>query len=403
MSAKRTEERLSTPVKKRAPKKAPEESQAASPQKEPAKDQAKDQAKKPAKAAKSPSKSPSESQPESAAKSGASKSAAESAAESGASKSTAEIAAEWWASEKNFEQWRKSRTFLIERCLEEFISNRKPAFIPGSERLQKLCDAISYTLLGGGKRVRGLLALATAEAVCGKDVMGLPAAMAVELIHAYSLIHDDLPALDNDDTRRGRPSNHLAFGESTAILAGDALQAMAFEALLTKSDLINVFPKEASRYLSAAYRLSTLCGISGLVGGQFLDLAYEGASPGFQEVMGMEILKTGHLIAASMLTGAILGGASPKMQQEIFAAGSNAGLAFQIRDDLLNYYGDPLLMGKSVGTDAKKGKASLPAVMDPEEAEEVVETHLKKAIEGVRPLKAPKLEQLLTSLVRRDR
>jgi geranylgeranyl pyrophosphate synthase len=264
--------------------------------------------------------------------------------------------------------------------------------------LGALNQAMGYTLLGGGKRLRALLALAAAEAAGGRDLDGMPAALAAEMVHAYSLIHDDLPALDDDDTRRGRPANHVAHGEAMAILAGDALQSLAFETLAAKAP-----PGREGLALKASLVLAEAIGPRGMAGGQALDLALEGRVPGLETVILMESLKTGRLISAALAMGAILGGGSEAAVAMAAEAGLLAGLAFQIKDDLLNSSGDPALMGKRVGTDSARGKASAAAAIGEAAAEELAESKAKTAAAAIAPLGSPKLERLFGLMVRRDR
>jgi geranylgeranyl pyrophosphate synthase len=270
---------------------------------------------------------------------------------------------------------------------------------PLGEALEGLIEAMWYTLGGGGKRVRALLAMATAEAVGGRAKDAIPAAMAVEMIHAYSLIHDDLPALDDDDTRRGRPSSHVAHGEALAILAGDALQALAFETLAASPK----GPEESGRILAAIKFLASAVGPGGMVGGQHLDLLLEGGDFEAEDVLSMEVLKTGNLISAAIVCGALFGGARVDDALALRDAGLMAGLAFQIKDDILNHSGDPVLMGKSVGTDAARGKASYVALLGPEAAARRAENFMNKALAALAHLNSPILEGLIASLVRRDR
>jgi farnesyl diphosphate synthase len=220
----------------------------------------------------------------------------------------------------------------------------------------------------------------------------------VELVHAYSLIHDDLPALDDDALRRGRPTNHVVHGEAAAILAGDALQSLAFEVISTPAA-----PGGEAKALQAARMLAEAAGLWGMAGGQALDLALEGQEADIETVIAMETLKTGKLIAAAMSMGAVLGGADAGLTAALAEAGLTAGLAFQIKDDLLNHCGDPALMGKSVGTDAARGKASVVAVLGPEEAAALAAAKAEAAAAAIAPLGSEKLQRLLGLMVSRDR
>jgi geranylgeranyl diphosphate synthase, type II len=205
-----------------------------------------------------------------------------------------------------------------------------------------------YSLLAGGKRIRPVLALATARAIGRDPAQALPLAAAIELIHTYSLIHDDLPAMDDDDLRRGRPTCHVKFGEDVAILAGDALYAEAFHHLLSEQ------AGDAARVLAAARELAAATGVDGMVGGQYLDVAGVGDTP--EELRRLHELKTGRLIAASVLCVLLLAG----MDEESTAAwrrfAAELGVLFQIVDDILDVTGTDAALGKSHGSDERLGK-----------------------------------------------
>jgi len=220
----------------------------------------------------------------------------------------------------------------------------------------RLTEAIRYSLFAGGKRLRPALTLGAAEALGADSTNAMPAACAIEMIHTYSLIHDDLPAMDDDDMRRGRPTLHKAYGEATAILAGDALLTMAFDVAAQSGSL------EVVREIAAA------SGIVGMAGGQFLDLAAEGVELGLDDLKNIHRCKTGALIRVSLRCGAILGGASPKQLQDLTAYGEHIGLAFQIADDILDVVGNEALIGKPVGSDVDNNKATYPSVVGLEQA-----------------------------------
>ncbi|UQZ88753.1 hypothetical protein C4J81_05855 [Deltaproteobacteria bacterium Smac51] len=301
--------------------------------------------------------------------------------------------------EAEFELWRLKAGARVEAALEKSLSKLDKDQPPEGS---KLIEAMRYALLGGGKRLRPLLALAAAEAVGGRPREALPAAMAVEMVHAYSLIHDDLPCMDDDDMRRGRPTCHKVFGEATALLAGDALLTLSFETFAENG----VKSLEAGRRInSAAVQLARAAGASGMVGGQVLDLAFEnGSAITIEMVREMEKRKTGELMAAALVCGAILGGGSPAELRTLRQIGYTAGLAFQIRDDLLNMSGDPKVLGKAVGSDAARGKASFPAILGVEGAERELASLTEKAMAAAASfkLRGRHLSVLISHMVHRN-
>jgi len=239
---------------------------------------------------------------------------------------------------------------------------------------QTLHRAMRYSVFAGGKRLRPLLCRAAALAVAGRDCDGvLPVACALEMIHTYSLIHDDLPALDNDDLRRGRPTCHKVFGEAMAILAGDALLTRAF------GQLAQVRPPE--RVAALVEELSAAAGSpNGMVGGQVADIEGERATATAESVTFIHRAKTAALIRASVVLGAIVAGATEEQRQQMARFGEAIGLAFQIVDDILDITSDAATLGKSVGKDEAQKKATWPAVFGLEraqqEARQLVETAL---------------------------
>jgi farnesyl diphosphate synthase len=248
--------------------------------------------------------------------------------------------------------------------IEQQLAARLP---PADAPPARLHEALRYSVLGGGKRVRPALVYATAAA------LGLPesqvdgAACAVELIHAYSLIHDDLPAMDDDDLRRGRPTCHKAFDEATAILAGDALQVLAFETLANGPGL----PADARVRLDLVSLLAVASGTSGMAGGQALDLAASGRELAIEEVEQMHARKTGALIhACVMMAGACAPELPDAVRRALDEYGRSIGLAFQIQDDLLDVEGDVTLLGKPTGADRARNKPTYPAVAGVEAARE---------------------------------
>lgn len=230
--------------------------------------------------------------------------------------------------------------------IEEYLENFYSRF--HAEPQKPLYDSIQYSLLAGGKRLRPILCMEFCR-ICGQDwKAAAPFAAAIEMIHTYSLIHDDLPSMDNDDFRRGRPTNHKVYGEAIAILAGDALLTDAF---LSASEAKLTCPEDMSRAIAL---LSTCAGSAGMVGGQVLDIMSEERQISEEEILNIQSRKTGGLIRAACGLGAIAGGASPEQVDAACRFADNLGLAFQIRDDMLDVIGTQEEMGKGVGTDETK-------------------------------------------------
>ena len=227
----------------------------------------------------------------------------------------------------------------------------------------RLFEAMRYAALGGGKRMRAFLVLEVASLFGVAEACAARVAASVEMLHAYSLVHDDLPAMDDDDLRRGKPSCHKAFDEATAILAGDGLQARAFELLAepdTQSD-----PQARCELVVA---LGQAAGPHGMVGGQMIDMASEGRALSVEEITRLQALKTGRLIQYSAEAGAILGRAPSPVRERIAAYGRDLGTAFQMADDLLDAEGSAAEIGKTAGKDAAAGKATLVSILGPERA-----------------------------------
>ena len=241
-------------------------------------------------------------------------------------------------------------------------------------------SAMQYSLLAGGKRVRPILCLAAVEAL-GKDYRPyIPVACALECIHTYSLIHDDLPAMDNDDLRRGKPTNHKVYGEAEAILAGDGLLTLAFELLSDTSRVADVEDRNRLRIINC---IAQAAGSDGMVGGQSLDIAAEGKTISMEELQTIHRKKTGALITASVQTGALLGGSDERHFSRLTVYGSALGLAFQIKDDLLNVEGTTEELGKAAGSDAERMKATYPALLGLEAAREKLQNAVATAIDAV--------------------
>jgi geranylgeranyl diphosphate synthase type II len=258
-----------------------------------------------------------------------------------------------------------------------------------------------YSVFAGGKRIRPLLALAAAHAAGGEAgrERALSFACAVELIHTFSLIHDDLPSMDDDDLRRGRPTCHKAFDEATAILAGDALQTLAFEIIVTD-------PRGAARsgvVIEALTVLARACGTAGLIGGQMDDLKYEGVPATAADIERIHRTKTGALIVATVLGGAILAGGAPEKINALRAFAEPIGLAFQIVDDILDVSADAAALGKTPGKDVKSGKATWVALHGLEASKQrALELHAQslQAIQSFGP-EASLLRDLASRIINR--
>jgi len=266
-----------------------------------------------------------------------------------------------------FAEYLDARRKEVEAALDVYLptSPRCPAVV---------ADAMRYSLMAGGKRLRPLLVLASAEGaaqaagtseVAARDA-AMPAACAIEMIHTYSLIHDDLPSMDDDDLRRGRPTSHVAHGEGMAILAGDGLQAEAFNLLAREPQ--GLHPVLMARKLRVLALVADAAGSAGMVGGQAIDLAAVDPGPkaartplDAEAVKGMHARKTGALIRASVAAGAVMGGADDRLVATLDAYGTEIGLAFQIVDDILDVEGEAATLGKTAGKDEAAGKPTYPA------------------------------------------
>ncbi|RMG35525.1 MAG: polyprenyl synthetase family protein [Planctomycetota bacterium] len=287
--------------------------------------------------------------------------------------------------------------------------------LPAEHCPQRLAEAMRYSVLAPGKRLRPLLVLLANETCGGDPQRALPAACAVEMVHAYSLIHDDLPAMDDDDLRRGRPTNHKVFGEALAILAGDALLTLAFEVLAR-----DVRPADVAAACCA--RLAEAAGACGMVGGQAADLEAEqqttvaGGGADSETVdaqrtgVRLRMLesihrrKTGALLSASLDLGALTAGASAEQRQSLQNYGTAIGLAFQIVDDLLDVCGDTAKMGKRVRKDAGHGKLTYPGLLGVEESRRRAAALVEQAVAALAPFgsAASRLEELARFIVQRD-
>ena len=240
----------------------------------------------------------------------------------------------------------------------------------------RLVEAVRYSLLNGGKRIRPILLLAACQAVGGARERALPFACAVEMIHAYSLVHDDLPAMDNDALRRGQPTTHVAFGEGTAILAGDALLTEAFH-VLAQSAARDPQPR---RPLRAMREIAEAAGVRGMVGGQAADVAAEGGTPDLATVEFIHVRKTGALILAAVRAGGLIGGAREPALRDLTRYGECLGLAFQVADDILDAEAPTSVTGKAVGRDGMLHKATFPFVLGLPAAKQRARELLERAV-----------------------
>jgi geranylgeranyl pyrophosphate synthase len=274
----------------------------------------------------------------------------------------------------------------------ERIENTLASAVRRDDGVRELWDAMGYSLLAGGKRLRPLLALASCHAASGDAERALGPAASLEMIHAYSLIHDDLPAMDDDDLRRGQPTNHVVHGEAMAILAGDALHTLAFETLARA-------PLPADARAELVGLLARAAGAAGMAGGQALDILHEGGTFDEALVDRIHTMKTGALLVASFEMGAVAAGATDEARDELVAIGRATGLAFQIRDDILDETASTEALGKTAGKDRATGKATWPAVVGLEEAERRCANLLDEAARRLQ--RFGERGEALASLVRR--
>ena len=261
----------------------------------------------------------------------------------------------------------------FKRCL-TLVGDRLESFFTGDYPYKTLLESMRFSLLAGGKRIRPVICLKFCEAAGGDMQKALRPACALEMLHTYSLIHDDLPCMDDDDFRRGMPSNHIKFGEFTATLAGDALQAAAFETLI-KTDLPPAAVVEMARIMAEA------AGVHGICGGQYLDM--QDKRQVYDELEKVHRLKTAALISAAARIGVIAGGGSP---EQIIAAQHYAlavGMAFQVRDDLLDITATAEELGKPIGSDKKNDKITFASLMSEGKCEEIVRAETEKAISAL--------------------
>jgi geranylgeranyl diphosphate synthase, type II len=283
----------------------------------------------------------------------------------------------------------------IDAALQRYIDRKCPS--------RHLHEPLQYALMAGGKRLRPVLCLAAADAVGGSMADAMPAACALEMIHTYSLIHDDLPAMDDDDLRRGQATCHIKFGEGTAILSGDTLLNLAFE-VLGEAGL------EASAHLARVWlrvidTIGHAAGCNGMIEGQARDIANEGIPLGRDDLQSLHELKTGALIRASVLSGGTIGRGAENQMDQLDVYSRNIGLAFQVVDDILNITGDPEKMGKAVGTDAQRQKNTYPALMGLEASGQFAVDLIDSALQALSifDTKADPLREIARYIVARNR
>lgn len=270
---------------------------------------------------------------------------------------------------------------IVDSALEKYFPNRPDSAGEGVFPTS-LHKAIRYSLFAGGKRIRPILSMASFEAVSGKADGILPFACALEMIHTYSLIHDDLPALDNDDYRRGKPTCHKVFGEAIGILAGDALLTEAFKVMTNR--VVQEFSiRDGGLILDVIHEVAQAAGLLGMVGGQVVDIESEGKGADLPTLQYIHTHKTGALILVSVRVGAKLGGANEETLKALTHYGERIGLAFQIADDILNVEGKATLLGKKTGSDLSRGKATYPALLGLEESKRRAKELIDSAVKGI--------------------
>jgi geranylgeranyl diphosphate synthase type II len=290
----------------------------------------------------------------------------------------------------------KAYLYAKQQLIEAALDRGLP---PTDARPETLHEAIRYSVLAPGKRLRPILVLASAEAVGGRAEDVLPTACALECIHVFSLIHDDLPCMDNDDYRRGRLTNHKVYGEAMALLAGDALLAHAFQWIAE-----NIATIPAERVLPTLRMIAEASGTWGMVGGQVVDMESQGQEVTPETLRYIHAHKTGALLTASVLAGATLAGADAAQLEALRAYGGHIGLAFQIADDILDVVGDQEKIGKPVGSDQERNKATYPRLYGLEESRRRARAEVEAALRALRSFdaKAEPLRAIARYIVERD-
>ena len=288
-------------------------------------------------------------------------------------------------------QWNE-RIKLIEAALLKELG-AETALVP------RLAESMEYSLMAGGKRLRPILVMAAADAVGARGTDFVQAACGIEMIHTYSLIHDDLPAMDNDDYRRGKLTNHKVFGEALAILAGDALLTQAFEVILRQQGV------SAEVLVQVLKEMSIAAGPNGMVGGQVIDMLSEGKRISMEELRKMHMGKTGALFRAAIRSGAILGGASEAKLAALTTYADCFGLAFQITDDILDVVGDEAVIGKPVGSDERNEKSTYVTLTSLAEAKKLAADTVQQALDALEVFgdEAKFLRDLVKMLLERNK
>ena len=266
------------------------------------------------------------------------------------------------------------------RQAEDALAALCEKYLPESS---EVCRAARYSLLGGGKRVRAVLVLAVCDMLKGNMEAAAWFAGALEMVHCYSLIHDDLPCMDDDDLRRGKPTNHKIYGEATAVLAGDGLLTAAFETALGEDS-----PLPPQRVVAAAACLARAAGAQGMVGGQVLDMAAEGRAVSRYDVEQLQKLKTGALLSAAAEMGCIVAGGSEEAQKAVRRYAQKLGMAFQVRDDMLDVEGNEATLGKPVGSDQANEKTTFVSLLGMDDCRALVEKLTGEAVEALAPFGA---------------
>ncbi|MDY7037651.1 MAG: farnesyl diphosphate synthase [Thermodesulfobacteriota bacterium] len=289
----------------------------------------------------------------------------------------------------------KEKRQIVDEALSEFFPAPQG---PSADVIR----AMRYSLFAGGKRLRPILCMAGAHAVGGEERTVLPVACAIELIHTYSLIHDDLPVMDDDDLRRGKPTNHKVFGEAVALLAGDGLLTEAFHLMTSLELQRNVVPRTL---LNVIGLIASAAGFRGMVGGQVVDIQSEGKAADHSLVEFIHTHKTGALINVSITSGALMAGGEGPQVNAMTSYGQKIGLAFQVSDDILNIEGDSQELGKGVGSDAEKGKITYPSVLGLNRSKVIQNELVESAIKALDPFdhRADPLRYIARYIIERTR